>query len=1554
MSKKDLLTNLSESLGFETEYEDSEGNINKLTERDISLVLSLYGFDTKNTKSLKKTVSQIEIENYKNILPEINIIKSWQNPVLTLNIPIENENQKYEWTLEKESKVVEKGKFIPSNLKKVGTKFIDNNGSYSQYELNINKISEEGYYKFKVKNQDKRTFICDFIVVPQRCYNPIKNKNQKIIGPKFSLSEINFQYGYAAPLGKNVRNLIRKISDYETDVIGLGPINQTSIKENGEYNPYLPSNRMFLDTLFLDTEEILNFIEDKRLQIRFLSREFQEQYEELEKQEVTDYKAIFDIKFKKYKLIYESFREIHMKKNTFKAKRFYLFVKENKFELHKFALFRALQDFLSTEDAKYLNWHEWPKPYQDFDNEVVMQFEKNNKELIDFYKFLQWQSHIQFKEAIKEVNDKDFSVGIYTELPFCIDFNGAETWIYRDNFVQNASIKIALEDKSENKNCPALMPSAFAKGTYSYFIKLLRSSMYYSNAINLINIEQILNPILQINKGKIVKKIKISYNIEDLLGIIALESNKNKCMITTNLKSFTAKQREIFAKYGIFDEEIFDFQEIKDEKQFEKFCEKLKTNKTAEIKTEIEEEKTFGIAKIPNSTYRLQFNKDFTFMKAKEIIPYLKKLGISHVYSSPLLSPKKGSKHGYDIVNHNKINQEAGTYEEFGQFVNELHKNGIGLILDIVPNHMGIGKENKWWTDVLENGPSSEYAHYFDIDWDPLKKELAGKVLLPVLGESYGNVLVNGQIVFSFDPESGKLSANYYDNEFPLNPSTYPVILEYRIDVLKARLGTLNKNFQEYMSIITVFKNLPEYTNTDYEKIAERSREKNIAFERLADLYHKNHIIKSFIEENLVYFKCSPDDAISIDRVHNLLDQQPYRLALWRVSADEINYRRFFDVNDLAVVCVEKPDVFTNTHSFILNLIEDKKIDGLRVDHPDGLLEPTNFYKRLQQEIAKKIKIDFNINQKDLLSSEQLPFYVVTEKILAPFEKIPSNWAIQGSVGYDFLNSVNELFVKSSSSNVLTEFYYKFIGKKINFDEMVIECKKLIMNTSFAGELNVLSHNLSQISEMYLSSRDYTLNSLRNAIVEVISCFSIYRTYISGDEEIEEYNKSYINKIIKFVKKRSPVTDVSIFDFIEKILLLELEKDKDSEKYQDILKFTLKFQQYTGPLMAKAFEDTFFYRYNRLISLNEVGSNPQKFGSNVEEFHQQNLQRMDIIPNSMLTTSTHDTKRSEDLRARICAISEIQTEWQSSVRKWHNINKQNNIEIDKNDEYLIYQTLMGIWGTSSTQDLERRLKEYILKASREAKVHTSWVNINEEYENSLQDFIAKILNYPPKHAFWKDFLPLQEKISFIGYLNSLSQCVLKLTSPGVPDIYQGNEIFKHSLVDPDNRTQIDYLKRINMLEKLEPLIKFNPEKSNYKLFEKILLPVESGLIKLFYTTKILNLRNKYPDLFKYGKYIPLDVSGKYSEKFVAFARWHENKAAIIIVPRLFSELLDQSNLLNINKEDINDAKIELPTVLKKFHWIDINTKQKKTVSKGKFSLSELLNVLPIAVIYGQK
>ena len=726
---------------------------------------------------------------------------------------------------------------------------------------------------------------------------------------------------------------------------------------------------------------------------------------------------------------------------------------------------------------------------------------------------------------------------------------------------------------------------------------------------------------------------------------------------------------------------------------------------------------------VPNATYRFQFNKEFTLKQGMELIPYLAQLGISHCYASPLLKARPGSTHGYDIIDHKELNPEIGTLEDLAHFVIELRKHDMGLILDIVPNHMGIGQDNAWWMDVLENGPASMYVDYFDIDWQPVKDDLRGKVLLPILGEQYGSVLQNGQLALEFAPERGALFLRYFEHVVPLNPVSYPTVLGLRLNVLKERVGADNEQVLEYLSILSAFQHLPNHIEP--VGFSERIREKRTQMKRLAVLCRENPEIRQFIEQNLTEFEVKPDNPAILQRMHNLLEAQAYRLAHWRVASDEINYRRFFDVDSLAAIRTEDPRVFSEMHDMVVKLIGERLIDGLRIDHPDGLYDPADYFLQLQTAAANQYQCKFDVDAQDFRPNE-LPIYLVVEKILAPFEHLEQNWAVNGTVGYDFLNSVNEILICSDNEGAFDDIYEQVIGSRINYDDLKRHCKHVILDNVLNSELNVLAHRLSRIAESSWFFRDFTLNSLRQALREVLSCFPVYRTYIVPGK-VNKVARQYIDWAVGLAKRHSTSLHTDIYDFVRQVLTMELAErarefssEVDPEKFKQAVEvFAMKFQQFTGPVMAKSVEDTMFYRYNRFVGLNEVGGEPQKFGGSISAFHHQNQIRQQKRPYELLSTSTHDTKRSEDVRTRLAVLSEIPQMWQERLTAWTRFNRSRKVQIedeyapDANDEYLIYQTIVGAFPLADQDPLRQVPRAPHLSIGRRSALASSNTSLKQ-------------------------------------------------------------------------------------------------------------------------------------------------------------------------------------------------------------------------------------------------
>ncbi|PLW82583.1 malto-oligosyltrehalose synthase [Kineobactrum sediminis] len=939
-------------------------------------------------------------------------------------------------------------------------------------------------------------------------------------------------------------------------------------------------------------------------------------------------------------------------------------------------------------------------------------------------------------------------------------------------------------------------------------------------------------------------------------------------------------------------------------------------------------EATTRTAIIPRSTYRLQLHSGFTFRDAALIVPYLQQLGISHCYSSPCLQARPGSPHGYDIINHNRLNPELGGEQGFDHLSDVLKAHDMSLIMDMAPNHMGImGSDNSWWLDVLENGVASNYATFFDIDWTPLKDSLRGKVLLPVLGDHYGTTLELGELTLALDAQRGELSIHYYEHRFPLDPQQYPQLLDHDIARLEERLGTDDTRLLALQSLVTALAKLPAHTTALESERTERARDKEVHKANLARLY-EDADIACFIDENLDEFN-SPT---GIELMDKLLDSQAWRLAYWRVASDEINYRRFFDINDLAGVRMEVPEVFEATHALVLDLVAAGKVQGLRIDHPDGLYDPAAYFKHVQARVRAPTQVmvgDSPVTSApgSPIPDEAKPLYMLVEKILARHERLHQDWAVYGTTGYEFSNLVDNLFVDSEGETRIDAIYQEFTGEKTAPNDLVYDCKKLIIRTALASELNVLAQQLGRIAELERHTRDFTLSSLREALADIVAWFPVYRTYVTGAGAMQE-DRHYLNWAVNIAKKKSPAADTLVFDFVREVLLTDIAEGKSEDYRQRVVAFAMKFQQYTGPVMAKGLEDTAFYRYNRLLSLNEVGSEPDRFGLSVAAFHFQSQQRLENWPHAMLSTSTHDSKRSEDVRSRINVLSEITSQWAAKVRRWARLNagKKRSLENteapSRNDEYLLYQTLVGAWPVQPMDEqalsgFRERIQAYMNKAIKEAKVHTSWINPDSDYEDAVAGFIDALLEPAGSNTFSKSFLPFQQQVSRVAMFAGLSRTLLKLTAPGVPDFYQGNELWEFRLVDPDNRQPIDYERRATLLAELQD--QASAAESLAGFTRELVQQIDDGRAKLYLVWRGLQARLASPEVFHSGSYQPLGTFGERADNLCVFARNHGQTWLLVVVPRLLFGLAAECDPLG---DDVwGDTRLEVPVA----DWLDLLT-----------------------------
>ncbi len=859
---------------------------------------------------------------------------------------------------------------------------------------------------------------------------------------------------------------------------------------------------------------------------------------------------------------------------------------------------------------------------------------------------------------------------------------------------------------------------------------------------------------------------------------------------------------------------------------------------------------------IPGSTYRLQFSADFTFDDATAIIPYLSDLGITHVYASSYLAARAGSTHGYDIIDHNALNPEIGNEESFSRYLQALNSWRMGQILDFVPNHMGVGKsDNQWWMDVLEWGQESPFAHYFDIDWQSADPALRNRVLVPVLGVAFGDAVMSGDLKLHFEPQMGSFSLWYSEHRFPLRPVDYAGILK-------------RANRPELADLTTGFMALAKV-----QRGQRRSTAGSLKAE-IVQLVLRDPTITEALQQAADSFMGSSGNRTTWRDFVALIERQNYRLASWRIAADEINYRRFFDINDLAGIRMEDPELFELTHRMIGRLVAQGALQGIRLDHIDGLYDPLDYLIRLYQYIGR-----FGAPA-DPRARGRERFYILVEKILAADEMLPQPWPVAGTTGYDFITELNGVFVDSGAEAAFDRLYREFTGQTETFDAIVETAKHLVIGAMLPSDLERLSKRLKTIADRDWNTRDFSLNRLRQALTEIVSGFQVYRTYITPRTTSAEDRKR-LDQAVGTARANWLWPDTEIFDFLHKALTGDLVREPgNTYRKTEVFAFIQAFQQYTGPVMAKSLEDTSFYRYYRLASLNEVGNDPRQFGITVERFHQAAEARRSASPHSMLGSSTHDTKRGEDTRARINVLSELPAEWAALLPELQAIAapfKTEGMPV-ANDEYLIYQTMLGIWSerTGEKDHLLERLQQYLTKALREGKEHSSWVVPNEPYEKATLDFAAALYSSKP---FMDKLRPFARRVVKFGCLNGLSQTVLKLTAPGVPDVYQGSDLWNHSLADPDNRDKVDYDRRRQLLADSPPLATMLAE---FKTPDQL----EDGAIKIRLLQRLLRLRRGLPELFENGSYQPVAITGEHAGSLLGYTRRFGSKELLVVVGRL--------------------------------------------------------------------
>lgn len=956
-------------------------------------------------------------------------------------------------------------------------------------------------------------------------------------------------------------------------------------------------------------------------------------------------------------------------------------------------------------------------------------------------------------------------------------------------------------------------------------------------------------------------------------------------------------------------------------------------------------------ARIPRATYRVQLHGEFRFRDAEALVDYLAALGISDLYCSPYLRARPGSRHGYDIVDHTMLNPEIGSREDFDAMVAALSARGMHHMCDVVPNHMAImGQDNAWWMDVLENGPSSAYAAFFDIEWQPQDPDLSGKVLVPVLGEPYGAVLERGELVLRLERETGSFAVTYHEHRFPLDPKTCASIVELALAAIGDRADSEAAHAAQ--RLVDAMRELPARTESDAPRIEQRREGVRVCKRELARIVAIDAPFAQALEAVVQRFNGTPDVAASFEPLDGLLETQAFRLAYWRVASDEINYRRFFDVNDLASLRMEDERTFEATHGFLLGLAAQGRIGALRIDHPDGLHDPAAYFARLQSRYAELVA-------RERPDAPQRPIYVAIEKISAPHETLPADWVVNGDTGYRFATEVVSVLVDPTARRRVERVWRNFVGEAAgDFEDAAYAGKRGVMRGPLAAGLNRLAATALRLARENRRTRDFTFSTLREALAEVVAWFPVYRTYVS-DRGASAQDRRYIDWALSRARRRSRFADPAIFDFLRSLLLAEAADDVPRSTQRRHLDFATRFQQFTAPVTAKGVEDTSFYTYTRLVALNDVGGDPEVFGMTRRAFHAATARRTRAWPHTMLATSTHDNKRSEDVRARIAVISELAAAWRLTVRRWSRMNRSRRQALgdgtapSPNDEYLLYQTLVGSFPAEqrpgdTLDDYRKRVAAYMIKAAREAKSRTSWLRTDAEYEGALTSFVDALLADGPDNRFVEDLRAQVATFAWYGLLNSLTMVLVKLGVPGVPDFYQGNEILDLSLVDPDNRRPVDYALRRRLLDEvrdIERAVEAGDANWLARLFDS---PYE-GRAKLWIAYRLLQHRRQHAALYETGDYTPIAATGAKARNILAFARRAGNHGVVVVAGRLFASLGPGVRVAPIG-ECWDDTRLDLSVVPAGTRVRNLMTGETFAVESDATRLSRVLRYFPGAAL----
>ncbi len=1524
-----------------------------------------------------------------------------------------------------------------------------------QSEILLSAHLPLGYHHLTVKLGE---ISCEsrIIVAPLRAYLPGEaGALPRVWGISTQLYALRSGSNWGIGDFTDLANLALGAGRMGAGVIGVNPLHAIFPDDPERASPYSPSSRQYLNWLYLDVQAILEYRNSEAAQALVESHEFQHELARLRSVPLVDYSGVATAKRRVIDVIYPEFREKHLGKGDTRDRAFTAFRTSQGAPLRRFALFHAMREQLGATDWSQRDWRNWPAELRHPDNPEVAAWAEANVERIEFYEYLQFQLSEQLGRVREAVVRSGMRVGVYGDLAIGVDISGAEGWSSQDIIAPGLSIGAPpdpLAPHGQNWGLPVFNPVALKNLAYEPFIRVLRGAM---QAFGAVRIDHVLGlyRLYCIPDENPQHGAYLRYPFEDLVRLVALESQRNKCIVIgEDLGTLPDGMRDRLISHGILSYRVLWFEQhpeaymapeeypaqalvtisthdlptmagfwtggdigirrslnlmndaqtaelraeregskaklagalaraglLKDETlpftlpdaEIQRFVARtpsmLLMVQVEDILREIDQANMPGTVDehpnwrrkvkldipalladknmrqlatiaaeegradrkivlpprntvdpdlaIPASTYRLQFSKDFTLQDAVRIIPYLAELGISHVYASSYLAARSGSTHGYDIVDHNTINPEIGTEADLRQYLNTLNAWRMGQILDFVPNHMGVNRsDNEWWMDVLEWGQESPFAKFFDIDWQVADPSLRGKVMLPVLGEPFGTTVMSGAVKLTYEQKLGSFSLWYGEHRFPVNPSDYAAIIR--------RSGN-----EELAKFAESFDAL---TKPGTKRTTRRSQAASLKSDLSQAVLAQPELAEQ-LQAAADSFTGKPGDKASWADYIRLLERQNYRLASWRLAADEINYRRFFDINDLAGVRVEEAELFELMHRLLARLVAEGALHGVRIDHIDGLYDPQNYLIRLYQYLGR---FGAPANPK---AKGRDRFYILVEKILAVDEELRPAWPVAGETGYEFIATLTALFVDSRNETVFTDTYARFTGVTQSFDELLTEAKHQVIRDMLPADLGRAARRLKHIADRDWNSRDFSLARLRLALYEVVRGFHVYRTYVTAAQTGAD-DRARIGQAVAWAKERWPGPDVEILIFVEQALTGDLCRDEQSTyKRADVYAFIQAFQQYTGPAMAKSLEDTTFYRYYRLSSLNEVGNDPRRFGLGVAEFHAMNARRLKTLPHTMLGSSTHDTKRGEDTRARINVLSELGAEWPKIVDSLHKVSQplRAGAGPTANDAYFIYQTLLGMWPDeeSGWEKLKERMTQYVTKAMREAKQHTSWTSPNEAYEAATLGFVTALID---SREFLAAAAPTAEKLVKFGYLNGLSATLLKLTVPGVPDLYQGSDLWNFSLADPDNRLPVDYEARARIIREAPSL---------HDILKNAAGPADltDGAIKLRLVQIVLNLRRGALEFFEQAGYVPVEVTGAGSASVVAFTRVQGDKSLFVAVGRLLLGMEAPNTPGDRYAFDWKDTSLAIP----EGEWRDVLNGGRR--SGGAVLAGELFGTVPIAV-----